>query len=161
MTVRATVRSIPCATAAVVLATLLTSAPAGAAVLCGTKDRITGQLRDGASLHVRSVCRTNEVQADLASLGLSAQPHLTVRLGNTITTNIALSSSSACDPGEVATGGGAVASGASGGEAVLRMSRPDPDGEGGVPTGWRVGVANANAPTGTITSTTYTVCAAP
>lgn len=150
-----------CTAAMALVVTLSAAASAEAAVLCGTKDRITGQLRDGASLHVRSVCRTNEVQADLASLGLGAQPHLTVRLGNTITTNVSLSSSSACDPGEVATGGGAVASDASGGEAVLRMSRPDPDGEGVVPTGWRVGVANANAPTGTITSTTYTVCAAP
>lgn len=146
---------------AALVSTLAGIATTEAAVLCGTKDRTTGQLRDGASLHVRSVCRTNEVAADLAALGLSALPHVTVRLGNTITTNGSLASPSSCDPGEVATGGGAATSGASGGVPELRTSRPDPDGDGAVPTGWRVAVGNANAPTGTVTSTTYVVCAAP
>lgn len=150
-----------CTTAMALLVTLSAAASVEAAVLCGTKDRITGQLRDGASLHVRSVCRTNEVPADLAALGLSAQPHLTVRLGNTITTNGSLASTSSCDPGEVATGGGAATSGASGGVPEIRTSRPEPDGDGVVPTGWRVAVGNVNASTGTVTSTTYVVCAAP
>jgi hypothetical protein len=42
----------------------------------------------------------------------------------------------------------------------MRSSRPQPDTVGATPTGWRVPEVNS-AGTGTITLTTYVVCAVP
>jgi len=134
--------------------------PAAATILCGAKDRTTGQLRDGASLKVRSVCRANEVQASAAALGLSP-PGVVVRTGSQISTGGSLSTPANCDPGEVATGGGALTSVTGGAEITVRSSRPQPETAGAVPIGWRVSAANLNAPTGTITVTAYVVCATP
>jgi hypothetical protein len=126
-----------------------------AAVLCGRKNATTGELLEGTALHVRSACRATEVQASLASLGLL--PQFTVRSGNQITTNASVSTAAVCQPGEVATGGGALSTGATGGNPAIRSSEPQPNDPGSVPTSWRAIVANT-ATTGTITVTAYAVC---
>jgi hypothetical protein len=129
-----------------------------AAVLCGKKNTTTGELLEGTGLHVRSECKSTEIQASLSALGL--QPKFAVRSGNTITTNGSLSTPATCQPGEIATGGGVLATGANGGVPAMRSSRPLPDDAGAVPTSWRTTVGNVEA-TGTITATAYVVCAAP
>ncbi|MBM4247068.1 MAG: hypothetical protein FJ148_25285 [Deltaproteobacteria bacterium] len=40
----------------------------GALMACGAKDRVTGLLRDGATIRVRTVCRATEVVVDLTQL---------------------------------------------------------------------------------------------
>lgn len=132
-------------------------AAGGAAVLCG-KVNATGEFRDGSQLHVRSTCKATEKQATLTALGL--EPTFTVRVGTPLTTSGSLSSPATCEPGEVATGGGASSIGSGGGQPAIRSSRPQPDTAGSVPTAWRVSVANT-AGTGTITATPYAVCALP
>src|SRR5262245_10323774 len=133
---------------------------ANAAVLCGRRDGRTGQIADGASLKLRTACKSNELPVDASTLGLGAVSGFIVRTGNTVSTNVVLSSSANCEPGEFATGGGVLALGNDGGLPVMRSSRPQPDTPGTTPTGWRVTEVNSAA-TGTITATTYVVCAVP
>jgi hypothetical protein len=109
---------------------------------------------------VRTACRDNESLVDAGALGLATGfTTTTVRTGNTITTNAALSTSALCAAGEVATGGGVLSSAANGGIAAMRSSEPQPDTPGATPTSWRVTVENVSD-TGTITATAYVVCAA-
>ena len=143
---------------AVSLSLLALPAVGGAAVLCGKTNPSTGELREGSELHVRSTCKATEQQVTLTALGLESK--YTVRAGNQITTNGALSTPAICEPGEVATGGGAIATGNNGGNPAIRSSRPQPDTVGSVPTSWRTTVAN-QAGAGTITVTAYAVCVAP
>ncbi len=132
--------------------------PARAFVLCARSGN-GADPNDGASVKVRSACRDNEAALDAAALGVSpALPATLVRTGDTISTNGTLSTPASCADGEVATGGGALTSGTGGGIPVLRSSRPQPDDAGATPTAWRVVVSNAGD-AGTITATTYVVCA--
>src|SRR5262249_10855886 len=115
---------------------------------------------EGASVKVRGLCRDNEVALDATALGLVAQRTFTVRTGNQVTTNASLSTPAFCEPGEVATGGGVLATSANGGVAAVRSSRPQPGDAGATRTGWRSTVLTA-PDTGTIRATAYVVCAAP
>jgi hypothetical protein len=118
-----------------------------------------GDPNEGASVKVRSVCKDNESALDPATLGASASAISTiVRTGNQISTNGTVSSPANCEAGEVATGGGAIATGADGGLPAIRSSRPQPDLAGATPTAWRTTVTNIST-TGTITATAYVVCA--
>lgn len=133
--------------------------PARATVFLCAHRNANGDAGDGASVKVRSVCRDNEVALDPASLGIRPRVGaVTIRTGNTITTNGSLSTPANCEPGEVATGGGVLSVGNDGGQPVMRSSRPQPDTAGATPTSWRVTVANV-AGTGTVTATAYAVCA--
>jgi hypothetical protein len=148
--------------AAFLVATVVTAATgAEATVLCGKLNSATGHVRDGSSLHVRSACKTSEVQLDAAALGLQVLGTLAVRMGNAVSTSGSLSTPANCNSGEVATGGGLIGTAADGGEIAVRSSRPQPETAGATPTGWRVSAGNLNVPTGTITATAYVVCAAP
>ena len=131
---------------------------AEASVLCGRQSG--GHIVDGATIKLRESCKSNELAVNPLELGLSSQPHLVVRTGNTISTNFSLSTAASCEDGEVATGGGGLATGANGGLPVMSASRPQPDDAGGTPTGWRVTIVNTAA-SGTITGVAYVVCAAP
>ena len=131
---------------------------ARASVLCGRQNG--GHIADGATIKLRESCKSNELAVNPLELGLSSQPHLVVRTGNTISTNFSLSTAASCEDGEVATGGGGLATGANGGLPVMSASRPQPDDAGGTPTGWRVTIVNT-AVSGTITGVAYVVCAAP
>jgi hypothetical protein len=150
--------------AALVAALVATHAlAADAAVLCARRAAGGTQAAEGATVKIRaSDCRDNEVPVEAAALGLPAAGLTTtvVRTGNQVTTNGSLSTSAACEPGEVATGGGALNQGNDGGLPVLRSSRPQPEAAGGTPTSWRVTVTNSAA-TGTITATAFVVCAVP
>lgn len=139
---------------------LLVATGADATVVCGKLDAKTGHVRDGSAVHVRNACRPSEVQLDAAALGLQVLGTLTVRTGNTISTNGIVSTSAICNPGEVATGGGLLGLSNDGGQPVLRSTRPEPDTAGATPTSWRSTAANLST-TGTITVTAYAVCAAP
>ena len=144
--------------AAWLLAAGALAAPAQAFVLCA-RSGSDGGPNEGASVKVRRVCKDNETALDAATLGLAAPTLSTiVRTGNQISTNGTLSSPASCDAGEVATGGGALSTGADGALPVIRSSRPQPDTAGATPTAWRTTVANI-ADTGTITVTPYVVCA--
>ena len=134
------------------------SGQASASVLCGRQSG--GRIADGATIKLRDVCRSNELAVNPLDVGLTSQPHLIVRTGNTVSTNVSLSTLASCEAGEVATGGGALSTGANGGTPVIRSSRPQPDEPGSVPTAWRVTVANTSA-SGTITAVAYAVCAVP
>ena len=136
---------------------------ADASVLCGRRNGDTDEVSDGASVKVRSACRSNEVELDAATLGLAGTPSLVttvVRTGNTVSTSGSLSTPALCESGEVATGGGALSLGTNGGVPVLRSSRPEPETAGATPTSWRASVANV-AGTGSITATAFVVCAVP
>jgi hypothetical protein len=145
---------------------LLSSAvptPATALVLCAKHNRKTGAITDGAPLKLRTTCKTSETQVDPGSIGLQSAlgtGNVTVRLGDQITTNATVSTPANCSAGEVATGGGILATGNGGGVAAMRESIPQPDTAGATPTGWRSIVENTQA-TGTITATAYAVCVAP
>ena len=93
-------------------------------------------------------------------VGGAGMRHFAVRFGSAITTGGTVSTPANCLAGEVATGGGQIATGASGGLVVLASSRPQPETAGAVPNGWRVTVRNG-ATVGTITVTPYVVCASP
>jgi hypothetical protein len=137
------------------------AARADASVLCGRRNG--DELADGASVKVRSACKSNELPVDAAALGLAGAPGLVttvVRTGSPITTNGTVSTPANCADGEVATGGGALSAAVSGGLPVLRSSRPEPETAAGTPTGWRVTVVNS-AGTGMITVTPFVVCAVP
>jgi hypothetical protein len=57
-------------TISLVLAMLLGSAgSASALVPCGAKDRLTGLVRDGSAIHLRTTCRSAEAQVPAADLG--------------------------------------------------------------------------------------------
>jgi hypothetical protein len=129
-------------------------------VLCGRRDGATGQIADGASLKLRTACKSNELPVNVSDLGLGSVSGFIVRTGNTVSTNGSVSSPANCEPGEFATGGGVLALGNDGGSPVMRSSRPQPETAGATPTGWRVTEVNSAA-TGTITATTYVVCAVP
>lgn len=129
-------------------------------MLCGRRNGATAEIADGATLKLRTACKSNELPVNAADLGLAPASGFIVRSGNTVSTNGALSSPASCEPGEVATGGGGLAVGNDGGLPVMRSSRPQPDTVGAAPTGWRVTEVNS-AGTGTITLTTYVVCAVP
>jgi len=131
---------------------------ARASVLCGRQSG--GQIADGAAIKLRDSCKSNELAVNPLELGLTSQPHPVVRTGNTVSTNFSLSTQASCEDGEVATGGGGVATGVNGGFAVTRSSRPQPDDPGSTPTAWRVTVVNT-ADSGTISAVAYVVCAAP
>ena len=131
-----------------------------AAVLCGRRSAATGEIADGATVKVRTACRDSELAVNPADLGVRAQPTTVVRTGSAISTNGTVSTPARCEPGEVATGGGVLSSGSSGGEPVLRSTRPEPETPGATPTSWRVTVANG-AGAGSITATPFVVCAAP
>ncbi len=144
--------------AAWLLAAGTLATPAHAFVLCARSTNGTDPI-DGVAVKVRSACRVTEVALDPATLGLTPGGISTiVRTGNQITTNASVSTPANCEPGEVATGGGAIATGANGGIAVMRSSRPEPETAGPTPTSWRTTVENSSA-TGTITATAYVVCA--
>jgi hypothetical protein len=113
---------------------------AGASVLCGRQSG--GHIVDGATIKLRQSCKSNELAVNPLELGLTSPPHLLVRTGNTITTNGSVSTAASCEDGEVATGGGALATGANGGLPVTRSSHPQPDDPGSTPTGWRVTIVN-------------------
>jgi hypothetical protein len=135
--------------------------PARAAVLCARASHGATAPNDGATVKVRGACKPNEATLDPAALGIATGLATTVvRTGNQVSTNGALSTSAFCAAGEVATGGGALATGTNDGVAALRSSRPQPDDADATPTGWRVTVAN-QADKGTITATAYVVCAVP
>jgi hypothetical protein len=137
------------------------STPADAFVLCARKSNGAAAPSEGAGVKVRSVCKDNEATLDAAALGLTTGLTSTiVRTGNQVSTNFAVSTAASCEPSEVATGGGVLATGTNGGVAVMRASRPQPDTAGSVPTAWRSTVQNLSD-TGTITATAYVVCAAP
>jgi hypothetical protein len=131
-----------------------------AAVLCGRRNAATAEIADGATLKLRTACKSNELPVNAADLALAPASGFIVRTGNTVSTNAALSSAASCEPGESATGGGALAQGNDGGLPVMRSSRPQPDSTGSMPTAWRVTEVNG-AGTGTITVTAYVVCAVP
>jgi len=133
---------------------------ASGAVLCGRVNAATGEIADGATLKLRTACKSNELPVNAADLGLGPASGFIVRTGNTVTTNGSLSSPANCEPGEVATGGGVLATGNDGGLPVMRSSRPQPETAGAAPTSWRVTEVNS-AGTGTITATAYVVCAVP
>jgi len=137
---------------------LLLAGHARASVLCGRQSG--GHIADGATIKLRESCKSNELAVNPLDLGLSSQPHLVVRTGNTISTNVSLATTASCEDCEVAIGGGVLATGASGGLPVMRSSRPQPDDPGSTPTGWRVTIVNTAA-SGTITGVAYVVCAAP
>jgi hypothetical protein len=151
-------RGIAATVAAILIAGL--ASHASAAVLCGRRNGATAEIADGATLKLRTACKSNELPVNAADLGLAPASGFIVRTGNTVSTNVGVSSPASCEPGEVATGGGGVAVGNDGGLPVMRSSRPQPDTAGATPTGWRVTEENS-AGTGTITLTTYVVCAAP
>jgi len=131
---------------------------ARASVLCGRQSN--GRIADGATIKLRDICKSNELAVNPLEVGLTSQPHVVVRTGNTVSTNFSLSTAASCEPGEVATGGGALSTGSGGGLPVMRTSRPQPDDPGSVPTGWRVTVVNT-ATSGTFTAVAYAICAAP
>ena len=139
---------------------VLAAPGANATMVCGKLDSNTGHVRDGSALHVRSACRTSEVQLDAAALGLQVLGTLTVRTGNQLTTNGTVSTPANCNAGEVATGGGALSLANAGALPAIRSSRPEPETAGSTPTGWRTTVTNTS-PDGTISVTAYAVCAAP
>jgi len=87
--------------------------------------------------------------------------HFITRLGNQITTNGGLQTSAVCLAGEVATGGGAVTSAASGGQINITASRPEPETAGSTPTSWRISATNVGSASGTITVQTFVICASP
>jgi hypothetical protein len=151
-------RRIAATVAAILIAGL--ASHASAAVLCGRRNGATAEIADGATLKFRTACKSNELPVNGADLGLGPASGFIVRTGSTVSTNGALSSLASCEPGEVATGGGGLAVGNDGGLPVMRSSRPQPDTVGAPPTGWRVTEVNS-AGTGTITLTTYVVCAVP
>ena len=144
----------------VTVAMLASSTDAGATVLCAAFNRTTGTLREGATLKVRTTCKASEQQVDPAAIGIQGLSKLTVRTGNTVSTNGGLATSALCQQGEVATGGGALTSVSGGAEITVRSSRPQPDTAGSVPTSWRINASNLNS-AGMITATAYAVCAAP
>jgi len=145
--------------AAALLAAGLAS-QADAAVLCGRRSAATGEIADGATIKLRTVCRDNELAVNPFEVGLQSQPTVVVRTGNAVTTAGSVSTPASCEPGEVATGGGVLSAASNGAEPVLRSSRPQPETPGATPTGWRVTVANGTG-AGTITVTPFAVCAAP
>lgn len=151
-------RRIAATVAAILIASL--ASRASAALLCGRRNGATAEIADGATLKLRTTCKSNELPVNAADLGLAPASGSIVRTGSTVSTNGALSSAASCEPGEVATGGGGLAVGNDGGLPVMRSSRPQPDTAGATPTGWRVTEVNS-AGTGTITLTTYVVCAVP
>lgn len=65
-----------------------------------------------------------------------------------------------CEPGERATGGGAIVFGYPGDQVKIGWSVPSPTNEGGTPTGWWVGLQTAVANAGASVSA-YVVCASP
>jgi hypothetical protein len=137
------------------------STPADAFVLCARKSNGATAPSEGAGVKVRSVCKDNEATLDAAALSLATGLTSTlVRTGSQLSTSGTVSTPANCAAGEVATGGGVLATGASGGVAVMRSSRPQPETAGASPTGWRVTVQNLSD-TGTITVTAYVVCAVP
>ena len=131
-----------------------------AAVLCGRRDAGSAEIADGATLKLRTACKSNELPVNAADLGLASVSGFVVRTGNTVSTNVSVSTPANCEPGEFATGGGALALGNDGGLPVMRSSRPQPETAGAAPTAWRVTEVNS-AGTGTITVTAYVVCAVP
>jgi hypothetical protein len=147
------------ATAAAILIAGLVS-HVSAAVLCGRRDGATAAIADGATLKLRTACKSNELPVNAADLALAPASGFSVRTGNTVTTNGTVSTAATCEAGEVATGGGILALGNDGGVPVMRSSRPQPDTAGATPTAWRVTEANS-AGAGTITVTAYVVCAVP
>jgi hypothetical protein len=151
-------RGIVAAVAAILIAGF--AARVGAAVLCGRRNAATAEIADGATLKLRTACRSNELPVNAADLGLQPASGFVVRAGNTVTTNGTVSTAASCEAGEIATGGGILALGNDGGAPVMRSSRPQPDAAGSTPTGWRTTEANS-AGTGTITVTAYAVCAVP
>ena len=133
-------------------------APAHAFLLCARSGN-GADPSEGASVKIRSACKDNETSLDPTTLGLATGAvSPIVRTGNQITTNGTLSTPANCEAGEVATGGGALATGSNGGIPAMRSSRPQPETDGATPTGWRVNVGNVSD-TGTITATAYVVCA--
>jgi hypothetical protein len=86
--------------------------------------------------------------------------HFVTRLGSQVTSNGGISTSAFCLAGEVATGGGAVTSAASGGQVNVTSSRPQPETAGTTPTSWRITATNVTA-TGTITVQAFVICASP
>jgi hypothetical protein len=136
---------------------------ANAFVLCAHKNTKSGVIVEGAVLKLRTACKASEDQVDPASVGLQGSlgtSNVVVRTGSAIGTNGTVSTPANCNGGEVATGGGALSIASSGGDPVLRSSRPEPDTAGATPTGWRVTVANSSG-TGSITVTPYVVCVSP
>ena len=133
------------------------AAPAQAFVLCARGDDAPNE---GASVKVRSVCKDNETALDPAALGVSSAPTIAtvVRTGSPLGVNGLLSGLASCLAGEVATGGGVRTIAAGGGVPLIRASHPQPDAPGATPTGWRTSVQNISDG-GTITATTFVVCA--
>jgi hypothetical protein len=140
------------------IAAALLASRSDAFVLCA-RNGSSGVPSDGATVKVRAACKDNESLVDAGALGLTTGfTTTTVRTGNTITTNAALSTPASCAAGEVATGGGVLSSAANGGVAAVRSSQPQPDAPGATPTAWRATVENVSD-TGTVTATAYVVCA--
>lgn len=55
------------------LGIVLTTQASASLVPCGAKDRVTGLLKNGAGIHMRTACKPTEVQISTADLGVKPQ----------------------------------------------------------------------------------------
>src|SRR5262249_62387129 len=76
------------------------AAHVSAAVLCGRRDAATAEIADGATLKLRTACKSNELPVNAADLGLGSVSGFVVRTGNTVSTNVSVSTPANCEPGE-------------------------------------------------------------